>query len=158
MVCVGGEIRCASLRQSDNSYALSLIDGFFGTGCNLGGNVKSNNPETQAVGLISLMSDQRRTRARAAPVYEQTKGDSKINFAADQRIQSQDKDSKATCLLIDWNVGYGCGVVGCGFLLTNLMVKLDFRTMERLPTKLVFYLVEPLTKISDMMTLIIGPT
>jgi hypothetical protein len=32
------------------------------------------------------------------------------------------------------------------------MVESDFWTMERLPAKL-FYLVEPLTKISDMMTL-----
>jgi hypothetical protein len=42
--------------------------------------------------------------------------------------------------------------VGGGFLLTNLMVTSNFWMMERLPTKL-FYLVEPLTKISDMMTL-----
>jgi hypothetical protein len=38
-----------------------------------------------------------------------------------------------------------------GFLLTNLMVESDFRTMERLPAKL-FYLVERLIKISDKMT------
>jgi hypothetical protein len=85
-------------------------------------------------------------------VLEETNVDRTTNFAEYRRICSREEVRKAACLLVHWKVGYGRGNVDGGFFLTNLMVESDFWTMERLPAKL-FYLVEPLTKISDTMTL-----
>jgi hypothetical protein len=87
------------IRQPDNSSAVSTIDGFFGTGRHLGGICQVEQPQN-----TSSRADPSRVGSKklcvGEVVFEQTKGYSQINFAANRRIDSRDatSTSKAACL------------------------------------------------------------